>query len=215
MPEHRKDGRPNRLVAEMIHAAEREAHRRGIANVTFRQCTADSLPFGNASFDVVVSRLGAMFFTDPLAAFREMLRVTKPGGALALVVWHKSELNPFAVVVTEVMSRYVETPAADPDAPGAFRFAGPGKLASILRDAGTIDIRERVLKFHIEAPISPAEFWELRSETSDTLREKLAKLGSEQAVRVAREVQEAVREFSPNNQMSFPAQMIIVTGSKP
>ena len=202
-------------VAEMVHAAEREAHRRGLTNVTFRQCNADSLPFGNDSFDVVVSRLGSMFFPDPLAAFREMLRVTKRGGALALVVWHKSELNPFAFIATEVMSRYVETPAADPDAPGAFRFAEPGKLASILIDAGAIDVRERVLKFQIEAPISPLEFWAMRSETSDTLREKLAKLSSEQAVRLASEVQEAVRGFFPNGHMKFPAQMIIVAARRP
>jgi ubiquinone/menaquinone biosynthesis C-methylase UbiE len=201
-------------VAGMVQAAEREAHRRGITNVTFHQCTADLLPLGNDSFDVVVSRLGAMFFPDPLAAFREMLRVTKPGGTLALVVWYKSELNPFAYLVTEVMSHYVETPPADPDAPGAFRFAEPGKLASILADAGAIDVRERLFRVRMEAPISLDEFWELRSATSAALREKLAGFPDEQAIRVARDVKEAVREFFPKNQMSFPAQMIIVTGSK-
>jgi ubiquinone/menaquinone biosynthesis C-methylase UbiE len=202
-------------VADMVQAAERETHRRGIANISFRQCTANSLPFDNDSFDTVVSRLGAMFFPDTLAALREMLRVIKRGGALALVVWHKSELNPFLHVVTDIISDYVETSPADPDAPGAFRFAEPGKLASILTDAGAMDVSERVLKFHIAAPISVEQFWVMRSETSDTLREKLAKLNSQQIVRVASEVQEAVREFFPNNQMNFPAQMIIVTGSKP
>jgi len=202
-------------VAEMVHAAEHEAHRRGIANVRFRQCIADSLPFGNDSFNVVVSRLGAMFFPEPLAAFREMLRVIRSGGVLALVVWHKSELNPFAYLVTEVVSRYVETPPADPEAPGAFRFAETGKLASILADAGAIDVRERLFKFRMEAPISIDEFWELRKGTSGTLREKLAGLPEEQANQVGQDVKEIVREFFPNGQMSFPAQMIIVTGSKP
>ena len=150
-------------VAEMVEAAEGEAHRRGITNVSFRRCMADALPFGDNSFDVVISRLGVMFFPDPVAALREMLRVTKPGGALALAVWQKSEQNPFLHVVTEVLSRYVETPPADPDAPGAFRFAEPGKLASIITEAGAIDVRERFLSFHIEAPISTDEFWELRS----------------------------------------------------
>src|SRR5207253_2875440 len=81
-------------VAEMVEAAEREAHRRGITNVNFRQCMADALPFGDNSFDAVVSRLGVMFFPDPSAGLREMLRVTKSGGALALAVWQKSEHNP-------------------------------------------------------------------------------------------------------------------------
>ncbi len=115
-----------------------------------------------------------------------MLRVTKPRGALALAVWQRSEDNPFLHVVTEVMSRHVETPFADPDALGAFRFAEPGKLASILTEAGAIHVRERFLNFHIEASISPDEFWELRSATSATLRQKLADLSKEQTLQVAR-----------------------------
>jgi SAM-dependent methyltransferase len=202
-------------VAEMVAAAESEANRRGLTNITFRQCVADSLPFESNSFDAVVSRLGVMFFPDPVAALCEMLRVAKPGGSLSLAVWHKNELNPFTHVVTDVMSRYIESPPADPDAPNAFRFAELGKLASILSLAGGSDVRERVLHFRIEALISPGEFWAMRSETSDTLREKLGKLTTEQVVRVEQEVLDAVSEFFPNNQMNFPAQMIIVTGKKP
>ncbi|MFN2578118.1 MAG: class I SAM-dependent methyltransferase [Pyrinomonadaceae bacterium] len=200
-------------VVEMVAAAESEARRRRLKNIMFRQCLADSLPFENDSFDAAVSRLGVMFFPDTLAALREMLRVAKSDGVLSFAVWDKSELNPFAYIVTDVISRYVESPPAEPDAPGAFRFAEKGKLASILSDAGAIDVKERILKFHIEAPISPEEFWAMRSETSDTLRKKLAKLAGEQA-RVAQEVRDGVREFFPNNEMSFPAQMLIVTGRK-
>jgi SAM-dependent methyltransferase len=201
-------------VTEMVAAAESEAQRRGLSNITFRQCVADSLPFESNSFDAVVCRLGVMFFPDPLAGLREMLRVARPGGSLALAVWNKNELNPFTHVVTDVMSRYVESPPADPDAPNAFRFAESGKLASILKLAGAGDVRARVLRFRIEAPISPGEFWGMRSETSDTLREKLARLSAEQVLRVKQEVREAAAEFFPNDRMSFPAQMIIVTGKK-
>ena len=201
-------------VAEMVAAAQSEAQRRGVTNISFRQCSADSLPFDSASFDAVVCRLGVMFFPNPLAALREMLRVTKPGGALILVVWHKSELNPFLHLVTDVLSRYVETPPADHDAPGAFRFAEPGSLANILKEAGARDVRERLLKLRMEAPISIDEFWELRSETSGTLREKLSTLSDRQATRVAQDVKETVHEFFRGGQMSFPAQMIIVTGRK-
>ena len=202
-------------VAEMVAAAESEAQRRGLTNIAFRQCVADSLPFESNSFDAVVSRLGVMFFPDPLAALREMLRVAKPGASLALAVWHKDELNPFTHVVAGVMSRYVQSPPTDADAPGAFRFAEPEKLASLLKSAGALDVGERVLHFQIEAPITQRDYWEMRSETSDTLRAKLAGLSPEQVLRVTEEVREAVGEYFPNNQMSFPAQMIVVTGKKP
>jgi ubiquinone/menaquinone biosynthesis C-methylase UbiE len=202
-------------VEEMVVAAEHEAWKRGIENVEFRQCSADSLPFPDNAFDAVVSRLGAMFFPDPLAALREMLRVTKCNGTLALAVWHKSELNPFSYVVTRVVSRHIELEPENPDSLGAFRFAEPGKLADILTAAGAIEVSERILKFQIEAPISVKEFWAMRSEVSEILREKLKDLTDEESFRIAQEVEDSVREFFPQDRMSFPAQMIILKGKKP
>ena len=203
------------VVADMVAAAECEAQRRGLTNVAFRQCAADSLPFENNSFDAVVCRLGIMFFPDPLAGLREMLRATKREGVLSLAVWGKSDLNPFSYLITDVLARHFGAAGpADPNAPGAFRFAEADSLARILRQAGAIEVKERPLKFQIAAPISPKEFWEMRSETSGTLREKLATLSSAQQELIAREVQQAVREFFPNDQMRFPAQMIIVSGIK-
>jgi ubiquinone/menaquinone biosynthesis C-methylase UbiE len=201
-------------VAEMVAAAQSEATRRDLHNVEFRQCVADSLPFVDSTFDVSVCRLGAMFFPDPVAAVREMLRVTKPQGRLCFVVWGKSERNPFSYVVTNVVSRHLPLPPADAGAPGAFRFAEAGKLARVLEEAGATSVSERELSFRIEAPVSVAEFWEIRSATSGTLREKLATLPAEQAQRIGLEVQEAVREFFPEGHMSFPAEMLIVSGQK-
>ncbi|HKP83221.1 MAG TPA: methyltransferase domain-containing protein [Pyrinomonadaceae bacterium] len=202
-------------VKEMVETARSGAQRRDITNVQFQQCTADSLPFPSDSFDVTVSRLGAMFFPDPVAAVREMMRVTKPNGSLALAVWHKSELNPFCYVVTGVIDRHINPGAVDPDAPNAFRFAEPGKLAAVMTEAGASDVKEHVVKFNIEAPISALEFWSMRSQISDTLREKLAKLSTGEQAQITGEVEQAVQEFFPANQMRFPAQMIIVTGKKP
>ena len=202
-------------VAEMVAAAESEAARRGLKNMQFQQCLADSLPFEKNSFDAAVSRLGVMFFPDPVAALREILRVIKPEGAASFAVWHESNVNPFVHLVTDVLSRHLPTEPADPDAPGAFRFAERGKLVRVLTEAGAVDVRERLLKFQIEAPISREQFWEMRSATSGTLREKLAVMPTDLRLRIASEVKEAVAEFFPNGSMSFPAQMLIVTGAKP
>jgi len=199
-------------VAEMVAAAKAEAERRGLLNIEFRQCLAESLPFEKHTFDATVCRLGVMFFPDVPAALREMVRVTKSEGTIAFVVWGRSEANPFGYIVTNILAQYTETPPALPDAPGAFRFAEPGKLASALAEAGVVQVRERRLNFRIEAPLSPEQFWETRSQTSGTLREKLANLPPEQAQKIRSDVLEAVQEFFPNGQMSFPAQMLIVSG---
>jgi SAM-dependent methyltransferase len=202
-------------VPEMVNAARVEAQRRGIQNVQFQVCSADSLPFPDNSFDAVVSRLGVMFFPDSLDAMREMLRVTKPGGRVGFAVWGKSDVNPFCYLVSRIMDQHIQQPATDPDAPNAFRFAEPGKLASVMTRAGLVDVLERLVEFDIAAPLSPLEFWTMRSQTSDTLRTKLAKMPADEQAEVTREVEQAVSEFFPGNQMKFPTQMIVVTGKKP
>ena len=199
------------LIPGMVNAAAAEARRRGITNIDFRQCAADSLPFAENSFDAVVSRLGAMFFPDPLAALREMRRVAKSGGKLSAVVWYKSEFNPFSSAVTQIVSRHL--PSDSSPTHDAFRFAEPGKLADVFNQAGASEIRERLLKFDITAPISPEKFWELRSETSGTLRDKLKAASPETRGRVRQEVLAAISKYFPNNQMRFPGQMLIVTGT--
>ena len=202
-------------IAEMLASAEQEALSRGLENVRFWQCTADSLPFASDLFDVAVSRLGVMFFPDPLAGLREMFRVTKPGGRIALAVWDRSDINPYSYLVTEVVSRHVAASPIDADAPDAFRFAEPGKLVGLLKRAGAIGVNECVVKFDMAAPISTEEFWAFRSEMSEVWREKLRNISSDEKARIGDEVQYAVREFFPGGHMRFPAQMIIVSGTKP
>jgi ubiquinone/menaquinone biosynthesis C-methylase UbiE len=201
-------------IAEMLASAEEEALSRGLENVRFWQSTADSLPFTSDLFDVAISRLGVMFFPNPLAGLREMLRVTKPGGRIALAVWDRSDLNPYSYLITQVVSRHVASSPINPDALDAFRFAEPGKLVGILKRAGAIDVRECVVKFDMAAPVSVEEFWTFRSEISEILREKLRNLSSDEKEGIANEVKYAVREFFPGGHMRFPAQMIIVSGTK-
>jgi ubiquinone/menaquinone biosynthesis C-methylase UbiE len=201
-------------VAQMVETARSEASRRGFDNVEFHQCLADALPFPENSFDVVVSRLGVMLFPDPLAAVREMLRVLKPNGRLAFAVWHQSELNPFCYVVTNVIDQYIKSAPIGPDEPSAFRFAEPGKLAAVMKHGGAVEVDDFVFSFDIAAPISALQFWLMRSQTSDTLRQKLAQLSSDEQAVVTAKIKHGVQEFFPDDQMKFPARMIIATGKK-
>jgi hypothetical protein len=84
-----------------------------------------------------------------------------------------------------------------------------------MKQAGAVDVEESIAGFDIEAPISPRQFWELRSQTSDTLREKLKKLPETEQAQIAVEMDQAVQEFFPANQMKFPGQFLIATGKKP
>ncbi len=201
-------------AAGMVRAARDEAARRGLTNISFHQCPAERLPFADNSFDAAVSRLSVMFFPDVLSGQREMLRVVKPGGYISFLVWAAREVNPFFSAVTEVLDRFVLADDEDEDAPGAFRFATPGKLATALREAGAAEVRERELAFTIEAPITVERFWELRTEMSDTFRKKLAKLVPDQVAAIRYTVQKAVAGYFKSGGMNFPAKALVVTGRK-
>jgi SAM-dependent methyltransferase len=198
----------------MVEAARRATDHPRFRNAQFDVASADRLPFPADTFDAVVSRFGVMFFPSPVDAVREMLRVLKPGRKLALAVWYFAERNPFHYALSRVIERYVDSPPPAPDAPDAFRFASPGKLRDVLAEAGATVPSERVLQFRVQAPISVEDFWILRCEMSEKLREKVAMLSREQLTEVKREALEALRGYSTDRRMSFPAEVLIVSGTK-
>ncbi|HSS16464.1 MAG TPA: methyltransferase domain-containing protein [Candidatus Dormibacteraeota bacterium] len=202
-------------VAGMIESAQAEAARRGVTNIHLRKCSANDLPFEACTFDAAVGRLSAMFFADPATAVRAALRLVLEDGCVAFAVWGPKEANPFFSTITDVIDRFVKIPPQDPDAPDAFRFAVPGKLAGILEQADAKNVIERQLNFQIEAAISLEQFWQLRTEMSETLREKMVRLTPAQLPTVKQAVAGTARRYFASGTMRFPAEALIVSGRKP
>ncbi|GAC1666222.1 MAG: hypothetical protein NVS9B4_21880 [Candidatus Acidiferrum sp.] len=202
------------VVLGMVEAARREGSRRKLHNVSFEVAPTDNLPFSANTFDAAVSRFGVMFFPSPVDCIRDILRVLKPGGRIAMAVWHFAERNPFHYVLSQTVDRYVYPSQAVPDSPDAFRFANPGQLLAILSEAGAIDASERLLRFSIRSPISAEDFWTLRSEMSEKLRNRLALLSKSQLVELKREIIKAIGGYSSPREINFPAEVLIVSGAK-
>lgn len=73
------------LSAEMLSVVTRTAAERGFANLVTRQGGAERLPFGDASFDLVLSRYSTHHWRDLDAGLREAARVAKPGATVGIV----------------------------------------------------------------------------------------------------------------------------------
>ncbi len=73
-------------VESLLENSRRRAEADGLA-VEFRQADAEALPFGDASFDNVVSTFGVMFAPDQAQVARELLRVCRPGGRIGMANW--------------------------------------------------------------------------------------------------------------------------------
>ncbi len=70
---------------EMLAVAARLAAERGIANITWTEARADTLPFSDATFDVAISRFSIHHWPDPAGSLREVARVLRPGARVVLV----------------------------------------------------------------------------------------------------------------------------------
>ena len=201
-------------AAGMIEASRREAERLSLDNARFETAAAERLPFPDDRFDAVVSRFGVMFFPAPLAGVREMLRVLRPGKKMAFAVWHSRESNPFHDVLARIVDPVLPPTELPPDAPDAFRFAATGKLRAIVAEAGAASPLERLFRFSIDVPLSPEDFWNLRMEMSDKLRERLATLQPNICEDVKRRSIAAFQEYASVHGLSFPAEVRLVSARK-
>src|SRR3984885_12097660 len=114
------------LSAEMLDVATRRADAQGITNVDTKVCSADDLPFGDATFDSVSVRFGYMFFPDVAKATAEFARVLKPGGRVCSSVWVKPGENPWTAIAMQAIAAEAVVVPPDPDGPNMLRCAAPG-----------------------------------------------------------------------------------------
>jgi SAM-dependent methyltransferase len=124
------------LSARMIEVARRLAERADIANARFEQGDVQIYPFEESSIDVVISRTGAMFFGDPVAAFSNLARALHPAGRVVLLVWQELDQNEWISEISAALAAGRERPSPPPDAPGPFSMADPDRVRSVLTHAG-------------------------------------------------------------------------------
>jgi SAM-dependent methyltransferase len=90
-----------------------EVARRKSPTLEWRQGAIEALPFDSASFDTIVNQFGLMFSDDRVTAVREMTRVLKPGGCLAVAVWSSLESSPGYAVLAALVQRLFGEEIAD------------------------------------------------------------------------------------------------------
>jgi ubiquinone/menaquinone biosynthesis C-methylase UbiE len=127
----------------MLAAAQARAEREG-APASFIRANAQNHAFEPASFDMIISRFGVMFFDDSVRAFANLRRAAKDGAELRFIAWRSPSENPFMTTAERAAAPLLPNlPARRPDAPGQFAFADQRRVSRILEESGWagIDIR--------------------------------------------------------------------------
>jgi ubiquinone/menaquinone biosynthesis C-methylase UbiE len=124
----------------MIAAAVTRADRAG-ASVRFICADAQRYMFEPATFDMVISRFGVMFFDDPVRAFSNLRRSARDGAGLRLIAWRSPEENPFMTAAERAAAPLLPTlPSRKQEGPGQFAFADKAWVRAMLHDSGWTDI---------------------------------------------------------------------------
>ena len=125
----------------MLEVARSSGALANCAHLAFRHGDASeaALP---ANTDLLFSRFGVMFFSQPSQAFSHLRRSLRTGGRCVFVCWRAPRDNAWAMApLSAARTAMGVTPApADPDAPGPFAFADEERLRAILSGAGFGDI---------------------------------------------------------------------------
>jgi SAM-dependent methyltransferase len=122
----------------MLELARERTAAAGLDNARYEQGDAQVYPFAAGQFDVAISRFGAMFFADPVAAFANIARALRPGGRLVLLVWQRRELNEWATAIHRALHGDAPLPSAP--ALDAFSLGDRAATERVLASAGFGDL---------------------------------------------------------------------------
>jgi ubiquinone/menaquinone biosynthesis C-methylase UbiE len=105
--------------------------------IEFVLADATVYPFEPASFDLLASRFGVMFFAQPALSFANLRRALRPSGRLAFACWQEPRDNPFFMAPLQAVYKHVpKLPQLGPEDPGPFSFASEARVNRILSEAG-------------------------------------------------------------------------------
>jgi ubiquinone/menaquinone biosynthesis C-methylase UbiE len=173
-----------------------EVARRKNAEIEWRAGRPEAIPFPDQSFDTVVSQFGFMFFEDKPASLREMMRVLRPGGHLAVAVCDTLDHSPgytaFAALLRKLFGDRVANGFRRP-----FVLGDPQLLLSLCADAGIINAKvmrhegivhfasiqsfvstERACVWTLGGMLDDAQFSQLQKESEQALRPFVASDGT-------------------------------------
>jgi SAM-dependent methyltransferase len=202
------------LSTAMLATVERNAREAGLGNIAFRQADAEALPFPDASFDVVTSRLGAMYFVDFQRALSEIKRVLKPGGRVAFAVWGPGDQGTYVGGMVGPFLQRVPLPEFPPDAPTPFRFAAAGALGGALGQAGFRQVDERTLVIPAPWPGTPEEYWQQFYDVAVPMRPLFDSLPPDEFNQAKAEAAELLRAQYDGATVHATVAIVVASGTR-
>ncbi|HEX3909967.1 MAG TPA: class I SAM-dependent methyltransferase [Solirubrobacteraceae bacterium] len=203
-----------------IATAREEAVQAGVRNARFAVADVEAQPF-EEQFELAFSRMGTMFFANPVAALRNVRKALVPGGRLAMVVWRSKVENEGFYRSQLITERFVTKPEEYDEptcGPGPFSMGNADTTSGILVSAGFQDISllrcDKPILIGVDLD-EAVEFVMSIGPAGEILR-----LAGERAAHLHEPVAAALREdmaawVGPDGTVRGPASTWIVTAQAP
>jgi SAM-dependent methyltransferase len=190
----------------LLVAARDRANAAGVP-IEFVLGDAQTFDFAPASFDLIVSRLGVMFFADPVAAFANLRGAATDAARLRFICWRDPAENPFMTLTARATKDLLDLPARVPNTPGPYGLADPERTRGILTDAGWSGVEVRPFDAVCAMPADELMTFLTRI---GPLREALAEADEGSRAAALEAVRTAAEPYVNGDRASFEAALWIV-----
>ena len=201
------------IAPNILRYTVEAAKRAGYHNVETQVLDGEQLEVEPGAFDIVMSRVGLIYFPDQHKALLGMHRALKPGGRVAAIVYSTAEHNGFFSIPVSIIRRRAQLPPPLPGQPGPFSLGGAGALEAAYTKAGFKDIKIKVVPAPL-AMVSASECVRFEKESFGALHQMLS--GLDQAGKEAawEEITRELGRFQTPTGFIGPCEMVVGVGTK-
>lgn len=196
----------------MLAAARRYAAAEDL-EIEWREGSAQDLPFGDGSFDLVFCQMGLQFFPDRARAVAEMHRVLAPDGRAVLTTWRGLDRHPFPAALAHAVRERLNSPALGMP----FVLGDPAVVAGLLRDAGFANVSVEPVEI-VADYARPREYVPLQIRASAAGIAALQGLAAAELDAMIAAIEDdmaaPVREVTEGDRLRFPMEGIVARGTR-
>ena len=201
------------ISPEILVFAQKLAEESGMNNIETRVMDGENLTIDDASFDAVISRVGLIYFPDQQKALREMLRVLKPGGKAAAIVYSTPDKNEFFSIPVSIIRRRAKLPPPVPGQPGPFSLGAEGVIEKAFEQAGF----RNVSSVRVDSPVllpDARTCVQFEKESFGALHQMMSGLADSEKQAVWEEIEQELKKFETEKGFIGPCEMIVAVGEK-
>lgn len=187
---------------------------KGQANLEFIEGDAAVIDLAEGYYDLVFSRFGIMFFSDPVAAFMNLRNSLNSTGRMVFLCWRSLQDNPWMSIPAQAVFSVIpaQGPSPDPAAPGPFALAESGRIRDILTNAGLKLLELKAIDVAMKlGPLSDTVEYFMKMGPGAAA---LVDAGEELKTAAADAIRHALRQYESNGVVNPPAAAWIAIAAK-